>query len=195
MDKTNKKPAIKVDAAVSTFDDYEVIMPKNMLKKAVVKAKPGFKDDPIERAEAALAELASEFSGWMTTECDRLDAARRQVKSAGFNDVTRDALFRAGHDMRGQAATFGFPLIEPVADSLCRLIEHTPDLARIPLALIDQHVDAIRAIARKNAKGEPDLTAEELGKRLRHVTDEFLRHENRDRPDYLDGIVSPPIAP
>jgi hypothetical protein len=191
----NKKVAPKVDAAVSTFDDYEVIVPKNLLKKAVVKAKPGFKDDPIERAEAALAELATEFSGWMNTECDRLDAARNEVKRAGFNDTSRDLLFRAAHDIKGQAATFGFPLVEPVAESLCRLVEHTPDMARIPLALVDQHVDAIRAITHKNARGNTELTAGQLATKLRQVTDEFLRHENRDRPEYLDGIFAPSIAP
>ncbi len=191
----NKKVAPKVDAAVSTFDDYEVIVPKNMLKKAVVKAKPGFKDDPIERAEAALAELATEFSGWMNTECERLNAARNEVKRAGFNDTNRDLLFRAAHDIKGQAATFGFPLVQPVADSLCRLVEHTPEMTRIPLPLVDQHVDAIRAITHKNARGDSELTAGQLAKKLRQVTDEFLRHENRDRPEYLESIFAPSIAP
>ena len=31
--------------------------------------------------------------------------------------------------------------------------------------------------------------------RLREGTDDFLVQENRDRPDYLDGIVAPPLAP
>ncbi len=35
----------------------------------------------------------------------------------------REALFRAAHDIKGQAATLGFPLAAAVADSLCRLIE------------------------------------------------------------------------
>ena len=30
---------------------------------------------------------------------------------------------------------------------------------------------------------------------LREVTDEFLVHENQERPDYLEGIVAPPLAP
>lgn len=191
----NKKPAQKVEAAVSTFDDYEVIVPKNTLKKAVVKTTPAFKDDPVERAEAALAELAAEFSGWMAHECERLDAARGEVKRTGLDEVSRDLLFRAAHDIKGQAATFGFPLVEPVAESLCRLIEHTPEMARIPLALIDQHVDAIRAITHKNARGNSEITAGRLSQKLRQVTDEFLRHANRDRPEYLEGIFAPSIAP
>ena len=37
---------------------------------------------------------------------------------------------------------YGYPAVGAVADSLCRLIEHTPDMTRIPLTLIEQHVDA-----------------------------------------------------
>ena len=78
-------------------------------------------------------ELSSEFSSWMDSECERLDAARRDVKAKGFTKATRDALFHAAHDIKGQAATFGYPLVASPADSLCRLIEHTPDMNRIPM--------------------------------------------------------------
>jgi HPt (histidine-containing phosphotransfer) domain-containing protein len=184
-------------AAVKTFADHEVIMPPNKLKKAVFKARPNESPvaDPVARAEQALADLSDEFSHWMEKDWLSLDAARRQVKTSGLSKQNGDELFRAAHDIRGQADTFGFPLAAPVADSLCRLIEHTPDPLRIPMVLIDQHVDAIRAIVHKNARGDTDKKAQHLGERLRHVTDEFLAHENRDRPDYLEGIVAPPIAP
>jgi chemotaxis protein histidine kinase CheA len=184
-------------AAVSTFADHEVILPPNKLKKAVQKVKPGTKVefDPVARAEAALAELADDFTQWMEHECVRLDQARNAVKASGMNQGTRDALFLAIHDIKGQAATFGFPNVTPVAESLCRLIEHTPDMKRIPLSLVDQHVDAVRAITHKNARGDSDATAAVLAQRLRHVTDEFLAHANRDRPDYLAQILSPSIAP
>jgi hypothetical protein len=34
-----------------------------------------------------------------------------------------------------------------------------------------------------------------LTRRLREVTDDFLARENKDRPDVLAGILSPPLAP
>jgi chemotaxis protein histidine kinase CheA len=184
-------------AAVSTFADHEVILPPNKLKKAVQKVKPEAKVefDPVARAEAALAELAEDFGQWMEQECIRLDTARKAVKASGFNQGTRDALFLAAHDIKGQAATFGFPLVTPVADSLCRLIEHTPDMKRIPLGLVDQHVDAIRAITHKNTRGDSDANAMKLAEKLRHVTEEFLTHANRDRPGYLEQILAPSLAP
>ena len=184
-------------AAVSTFADHEVIVPPNKLKKAVQKLKPGEKIDfdPVARAEAALAELASDFSVWMDHECIRLDAARNTVKASGIAPGNREVLFRAAHDIKGQAATFGFPMVAPVAESLCRLIEHTPDIARLPLPLIDQHVDAICAITHKNTRGDSNANAAKLAEKLRRVTDEFLTHENRDRPETLDTILSPTLAP
>ena len=184
-------------AAVSTFADHEVIVPPNKLKKAVQKLKPGEKIpfDPVERAEAALAELATDFSLWMDSECARLDAARNAVKASGITAGNKDVLFRAAHDIKGEAATFGYPLVAPVADSLCRLIEHTPDLAQLPLRLIDQHVDAVRAIFHRNTRGDAGKYATELAAKLRQVTDEFLLHENRDDPDTIESILSPSLAP
>ena len=136
--------------SVATYADHEVIHPPNKLRKAVVTLLATDKaDDPLARAEQALSELSSEFGGWMVSECERLDTARHQVKAVGFNKDTRDALFHAAHDIKGEAATFGFPDVAASAESLCRLIEHTPDATRIPLALVDQHVDAIRAIIRE----------------------------------------------
>src|ERR1051325_621754 len=184
-------------ATVSTFADHEVIVPPNKLKKAVQKIKPGEKlpFDPVERAETALAELAADFSVWMNQECVRLDAARNAVKASGVTAGNRDVLFRAAHDIKGQAATFGYPSVAPVADSLCRLIEHTPEVARLPLRLVDQHVDAVRAIVHKNTRGDVGKYATELAEKLRQVTDEFLLHENRDDPDTIESILSPSLVP
>jgi len=181
-------------ATVATYPDHEVIVPPNRLQKAVTVAKPtGF--DPVARAEEALGNLAGEFAEWMDGECAKLDEARQLVKAEGFAEETRDALFRCAHDIKGEAATFGFPLVAPPADSLCRLIEHTPDMAQIPLGLIDQHVDAIRAIVRENARADIEEVAWNLTRRLREVTDEFLRRENRDRPEILKIVMSPSLVP
>ncbi|MGA2125790.1 MAG: Hpt domain-containing protein [Xanthobacteraceae bacterium] len=189
--------SMKDTAAVKTFADHEVILPPNKLKKAVVRVAANEPDpiDPVARAEQALADLSGEFSDWMEKDCAHLDAARREVEAGGLSKATCDDLYRAAHDIRGQAETFGYPSAAPVADSLCRLLEHTPDLLRIPLLLINQHVDAIRAIVHQNAQGSTEEKARRLGQRLRQVTDEFLIHENRERPDYLESIFAPPIAP
>ena len=181
-------------ASVATFADHEVITPPTDLRKAVTQVADD-NDDPVARAEAALAQLSNEFGDWMHAECERLDAARHELKRLGFTKKTHDDVFRAAHDIKGEAATFGYAAVGPAADSLCRLIEHTPDMTRIPLTLIDQHVDAVRAIARERDRADLAAIATALTQKLRDVTDEFLRAENSERPDYLESIFAPPLAP
>jgi len=178
------------------YGDHEVITPENKLRK-LVSQRPLFpgEEDPVARAEKALSELSPEFASWMDSECNRLDQARRNISKHGFNKNNKQALFHAAHDIKGEAATFGYPAVAVAADSLCRLIEHTPDVTDIPFTLVDQHVDAVRAIYREYVRSDAKELAAQLTTRLREVTDEFLIHENRDRPDVLEQIGGPSIAP
>ncbi len=190
-------PRKKDNAAVATYGDHEVIVPENTLRKAV-STKPldaGEDDDPVARAEQALAGLSGDFAAWMDSECERLDTARNAVVERGFNDDTKEALFHAAHDMKGQAATFGYPAVASAADSLCRLIEFTPDSDRIPIKLVDQHVDAVRAIYREYARSDAVDLAAQLTDRLRDVTDDFLMRENVGRPDVIEQIRRPSVVP
>jgi len=187
-------PPRNVNPSIATYADHEVITPPHELRKAAVPASAS-DDDPVARAEAALADLSSEFAAWMQAECERLEKARQDVKKQGFSSKTHEPLFRAAHDIKGEAVTFGYPEASGVADSLCRLLEHTPEIKRIPMKLVDQHVDAIRAIAREHARPDLGYVAGELSKRLRDVADDFLRRENEFRPEYLESIFALPLAP
>jgi hypothetical protein len=180
---------------VITYGDYEMITPDtSKLRKLVHPAQPG-DPDPVVSAEKALTLLSEEFSTWMNEECARLHAARHLVTKNGLSEETEQELFLAAHDIKGDGQTFGFPEVAAAAESLCRLIEHSPDLGRVPLALVDQHVDAVRAIVREYARPDIAAVAAELTSKLRTVTDEFLITENHDRPDILKVIKNPGLAP
>jgi len=180
---------------VVTYGDYEMITPDNSkLRKLLRPALPG-EPDPVARAEEALAAISGDFPDWMHDECARLDAARRKVAEDGLSKQTRDELFLAAHDVKGDSGTLGYPEVRPAAESLCRLLEHTPDLTKIPLEIIDQHVDAVRAIVREHSRSDVAEIAAALTSKLRAVTDEFLVKENRHRPEVLKTIQGPTLAP
>ena len=82
-----------------------------------------------------------------------------------------------------------------MADASVGLEKEPRTEAQPGLPLIDQHVDAIRAITHRNARGDSEMTAARLAERLRQVTEQFLVRENRDRPDYLEQILAPALAP
>src|SRR5260370_24833593 len=120
----------------------------------------------------------------MVVEADRLSEAHAAVLNDGFTNFTREELFRAAHDIKGDAATLGYPSGAAAAESLCRIIEHAPDLDAVPSNLIAHHINAIQAIVHDNTKLDTVSMASELSQKLRGVADEYLTYANRDRPDH-----------
>jgi len=180
---------------VQSFADHHVITQPNPLRKVLLRVPESDLDDPVGRAEKALAGLSGEFKNWMAIEADRLSAAHAAILRDGFTDDACEELFRAAHDIKGDAATFGYPSAGAAAESLCRIIEHAPDLDKVPADLIRHHINAIQAIVRERTKLDTAATASVLSKQLRGIADVFLTHANRDRPEHLEAILAPSIIP
>jgi HPt (histidine-containing phosphotransfer) domain-containing protein len=180
---------------IEAFADHHVITQPNPLSKVLRRVFEEDLDDPIARAEKALAGLSGEFKKWMAIEADRLSAAHATILKSGFTSSTSQELFRAAHDIKGDAATFGYPSAGAAAESLCRIIEHAPDLAEVPSELIAHHINAIQAIVRERTKLDTATMAGELSRKLRGVADEYLTYANRDRPEHLEAILAPSIVP
>jgi HPt (histidine-containing phosphotransfer) domain-containing protein len=187
-----EKPA---EIKVKAFGTHYVITQPNPLRKVLRRVDERDLDDPVARAEEALAGLSGEFKDWMLVEADRLTTAHAAILKNGFNDKAAEELFRAAHDIKGDAATFGYPSAAVAAESLCRIIEHAPELEKVPPELIKHHINAIQAIVHNHTRLDSTKVATELGRRLRGVADEYLMHVNRDRPEHLEAIMAPSIVP
>ena len=187
----NKPPELQIES----FADHHVITQPNPLRKVLRRVGEKDLDDPVARAEKALAGLASEFKNWMTVESDRLESSYAAAVKDGFSKDSCEDMFRAAHDIKGDAATFGYPAAGATADSLCRIIEHAPDIGKVPSQLIVHHINAIQAIVRERTKLDTVSTASELSRQLRGVADEYLALVNRDRPEHLEAILAPSIVP
>ena len=185
----------KSDIEVKKYADHHVIMQPNPLRKVLRRVADDDIDDPVARAEKALSDLSGEFRQWMEIEVERLAAAHAALVKDGITKVARDELFRAAHDIKGDAVTFGFPPAGTIAESLCRIIEHAPDLARVPPDLIAHHINAIQAIVHQHTKLDTISMSNVLSRRLRGVADEYLARVNRDRPEHLEAIMAPSIVP
>jgi HPt (histidine-containing phosphotransfer) domain-containing protein len=180
---------------IKKFADHHVITQANPLSKVLRRVGERDIDDPIARAEKALAGLSGEFKRWMRIETDRLSLAHATILKNGFTDAGSEELFRAAHDIKGDAATFGYPSAGAAADSLCRIIEHAPELDHVPSDLIAHHINAIQAIVRERTKLDTVAMATELSRQLRGIADQYLRHANRDRPEHLEAVLAPSIMP
>lgn len=151
----------------------ELFMPPNMLKAKVGGTIVGVDMAAVGRAEAAMEALKTEFAAWAMDDVRKLVAAREAFADRP-NPETRAGVLRAAHDMKGQAATFNYPLIARVAGSLSHLIHDLPANAVVPLALVDAHVNAIHVIYRDKVMDMSNKVAVALSEELEARVAEIL---------------------
>jgi hypothetical protein len=139
---------------VSQQNSGQVIQVPNTLRLKLGGKLGSIDPNAIAKAEAALKSLSSNFLQWLQDEVTKLEAARQAVRVDGVTPATMDALYMRAHDLKGLGSTYEFPLITRIAASLCRLIDDKDKRLDAPMALIDGHIDAIRAAVRDDIKTE-----------------------------------------
>ena len=155
---------------------HEVIIPPSTLRDKALRPGVNRRGDlkAIERAEKALELLSCNFEEWMREEVKSLLKARARYKSDPNRPEALDELVRVTHDLKGQASTLQYPYVTKICMSLCCLFEQLPNKNRIPMILVDQHVDAANAVVREGVRMDEHPTAEALVKRLSSVTAEYV---------------------
>lgn len=130
----------------------QVIQVPNTLRLKVGGRFGALDPSAIAKAEAALKSLSGNFAQWLNDEVTKLEGARQRVKSEGMTPETMEFLYLRAHDLKGLGATYEYPLITRIGASLCRLIDDKDKRMQAPMALIDAHIDAIKAAVRDEIK-------------------------------------------
>jgi chemotaxis protein histidine kinase CheA len=158
-------------------NNTEVIMPPNLLRAKVGSSGGKLAIDPdiLKRAEQAMVDLSQEFSGWLTQDIQSL-AQSFQAFSTSPTADNAGALFRAAHDLKGQATTFEYPLIARVAASLAKLMDGMQSWDASPLPLVAAHIDAIHVIHRDRIKDISNRMALVLAEELEGRVVKTLAH-------------------
>lgn len=137
---------------MSQENSGQVIQVPNTLRLKVGGRFGAIDPAAIAKAEAALKSLSGNFSQWLNDEVTKLEGARQRVKTEGMNPETMEFLYLRAHDLKGLGTTYEFPLITRIGASLCRLIDDKDKRMQAPIALIDAHIDAIKAAVRDDIK-------------------------------------------
>lgn len=117
-----------------------------------------FSLDPgvLQRAEAALAALAEGYGRRVTQEVSALGQCLTQALATGDTAIWQRA-FGCCHDIKGQAATFGYPLLSQLAAELCRHLEARGDAVHLSLL-----VAAMEQVVRAGLTGDGGETGAAL---------------------------------
>ena len=143
----------------------------NVLRKKADKPGGLTPQEAIGRAQAALAAFCDAYREWAEADVQRLKAA-----STGLHSDPEERerhireMYRIAHEMRGQAATFGFPLMSEISNSLCHFIETITRATPRDLQILNLHVNALRAVLAENAEQTGDRLARDLVASLRELS-------------------------
>lgn len=129
----------------------------------------------LARAEAAIADLAKGYASWALADLAKARTALATADDPAQRAKHVEALFRVGHDLKGQGASFGFPLVTKIGQSLCVLTrDRACDYQGRHLDLAKSHLDAIELVLTKGIKGEGGKVGAELVAKLELRVRELL---------------------
>lgn len=136
-----------------------------------VKVKAGADSSAlIAQAEESVQKLGGEFETIFAENVTALASAMAEVRQSG---MTRERglvrMRRLLHDLRGQAGTFGYPLVSQVGDSACKFIDLSEDIGATEVEVLGMHIDALKAINQAKIKGDGGPIGQELMSGLRKV--------------------------
>ncbi|MCP4934621.1 MAG: hypothetical protein GY927_10555 [bacterium] len=167
-----------------SWPEYRSIEVENALGAKALR--PGNPHDALaaatKKADTAIEQLSAQFPAWMQGESSRLNKIRVEMVKEGYTAERLDQLFTCAHDIKGQAATYGYPIAGVIGKLLADLIDKTPVGVQIPLPVIDQHVDTIRAIVRQNLKGDGNAQTSNIIEGLRVLNHTTLKRLHASTP-------------
>ena len=152
----------------------QVIRPPNPLRAKVGGGFGGIDANAIAKAEEALKAMSAQFGQWLNDEVVKLDQAQADIRAKGYTPETAEALYFRAHDLKGLGATYQYPLVTRIAGSLCRMMDDADKRMQAPVAILDAHVDAIRAVVRDEIQTDDHPVGRDLAEALEARVAEHL---------------------
>jgi len=130
----------------------------------------------MDKANAALEAMKEDYPDWVQKHIDDL-----RVHLARSVDTTGERMRRYGlmreiaHDMKGQGATFGYPLITSFATSLHDFVGPKAGTTDNHIEVIKSHIDAMAAVIKDRVKGNGGEIGQALTKGLQDAIERYSK--------------------
>lgn len=158
--KTPKKPKGKV-----------VYLPNRLREKVGggPLSQGAIDDELIAKAESKVQELSVSFGEQALTDMTQLVTIFENLKNAPVSE--QHSFIRQinsiMHEVRGNGASFNFPLLSEFASSLFRFTEHLTSASAPQLEIIKAHVDALFVVVNQKIMGDGGDVGLQLKQSLR----------------------------
>jgi len=120
--------------------EVEIYTPPNKLMEAIGKGSGPTLREMQQEAERRLSATVAGFENVLRETITRMNLILQSDEDAKSKHTK---LFAEAHDVKGQASTFGYPLVSQVAHSICTAISDVPKKLSDQPDLLELHVNAL----------------------------------------------------
>jgi hypothetical protein len=158
------KAAAKVPAKVRFYRF------RNVLKEKLAGGAggPAISAEMLEQASASLDKMSEDYPDWAAVQVSELRAMHgRMVDTPETRRKNYDAIRALAQEIKGQGATFGYPLVSTFALSLQDCTGPGAPLTDNHVEVVKAHVDSIGAVIKDRVKGNGGQIGKELTMQLK----------------------------
>jgi hypothetical protein len=133
---------------------------------------PALTAEALEKANAALEKMSEDYPDWVAAQVTELRALHgRMVDTPENRRKTLDSIRLLAQEIKGQGATFGYPLVTTFAASLQDCSGPSAPLTDNHAEVVKSHVDSIAAVIKDRVKGNGGQIGKDLTEQLKFAID------------------------
>jgi hypothetical protein len=131
----------------------------------------GIPEDRVEHATEIVAKYVAEFDDRAMRISQELAECIRKLpegECVEVNPMLYERMYKISHDLKGEGATFGHPVISTISGLLLTYLENN-DYKRLNSIIIKSHGDALLTILKHGLKDSDSQTVKEICMSLRKL--------------------------
>lgn len=155
--------------------DHIVLNPPNKLKQKL--GSGGISKEDLEKAIKAVEKYSTQFFNKASTAMIELQDACDKIPKEDLAEIDSTlwkTIYKIAHELKGEGATFGYPIVSDIAQTLVIYLEA---FQKRPLnvVILKAHIDALLVILKHGIKTHDNATAKELCATLDSIVQKSLK--------------------
>jgi len=151
-------------------DGVEIITPKTSLADKVQRSEGASAEQLFDAAQTAIDTQALAYLGRIRGDLVEVKSAIDIALGADDRrDAAIDRLFTLIHNMKGQGATFGYPLVSQIGALTCSILQQSRPASDARLRIVKAHIDALGIVIEHNLAGNGGPLGVKLVERLEEL--------------------------
>jgi hypothetical protein len=159
----------------------QLIRPRNTMLERL-GGRPGvpgkIDESLLKKAEDRIAEVGASYPDRVKADLDKLVALANQAATApDRRDEAITGINLIVHEIRGEGATFGYPLLTKFASSLFKFTDGLTSPNAHQLALIKAHVDVMTVVVKNGIKCDGGPLGAQIDQSLAMAIEKYASHK------------------